>query len=291
LLARSAAPLIARNAGHRLELLERCGATLTAEQAGKLIDKRRRSGTLIGVRQGGSWHYPGCQFGEQRHEVIAGLPRLLEAMPKSSPRVVLDFLLAPDQTLNGRTPLEVLRAEGWTGDLDRLVRIEHGDGFAWAARRRCRYRETPSGAAPLPPAWLASANLPIQAVPAGTRLYRVQRLTRDRVFFGPGAAVMQEWLRDAGAVPYANGMSGAGPLKIILSVHSAEAIALRGIDLAWVEATIVAPDWTEPDSRPGRTRSFKAIAAFGSRVLRVVDRPADDGVMVITTFFDRGAKR
>jgi hypothetical protein len=138
LLARSAAPLIARNAGHRLELLERCGATLTAEQAGKLIDKRRRSGTLIGVRQGGSWHYPGCQFGEQRHEVIAGLPRLLEAMPKSSPRVVLDFLLAPDQTLNGRTPLEVLRAEGWTGDLDRLVRIEHGDGFAWAARRRYR---------------------------------------------------------------------------------------------------------------------------------------------------------
>jgi hypothetical protein len=131
------APLIARNARHRLELLERCGATLTAEQAGKLIgisrqaiDKRRRSGTLIGLRQGGSWHYPGCQFDEQRHEVIAGLPRLLEAMPKSSPWVVLDFLLAPDQTLNGRTPLEVLRAEGWTGDLDRLVRIEHGDGFA-----------------------------------------------------------------------------------------------------------------------------------------------------------------
>nr|WP_294545287.1 hypothetical protein [uncultured Rhodopila sp.] len=131
------APLIARNAGHRLELLERCGATLTAEQAGKLIgisrqaiDKRRRSGTLIGLRQGGSWHYPQCQFDEQRHEVIAGLPRLLEAMRGSSPWVILDFLLAPDQTLNGRTPLEVLRAEGWTGDLDRLVRIEHGDGFA-----------------------------------------------------------------------------------------------------------------------------------------------------------------
>ncbi len=131
------APLIARNAEHRLELLERCGATLTAEQAGKLIgisrqaiDKRRRSGVLIGLRQGGSWHYPRCQFDEQRHEVIAGLPRLMEAMPKSSPWVVLDFLLAPDQTLDGRTPLEVLRAEGWTSHLDRLVRIERGDGFA-----------------------------------------------------------------------------------------------------------------------------------------------------------------
>lgn len=80
-------------------------------------------------------------------------------------------------------------------------------------------------------------------------------------------------------------------MKIILSVHAAEAIALRGIDLAWVEATISDPDRTEPDPRPGRTRSFKAIAAFGGRVLRVVHRPADDGVMVITTYFDRGAKR
>jgi Domain of unknown function (DUF4258) len=80
-------------------------------------------------------------------------------------------------------------------------------------------------------------------------------------------------------------------LKIVLSVHAAEAIELRGIDLAWVEATISDPDRTEPDPRPGRTRSFKAIAAFGGRVLRVVHRPAEDGVTVITTYFDRGAKR
>jgi hypothetical protein len=130
-------PLIARNAEHRLDLLERCGGTLTAEQAGRLIgisrqaiDKRRRSRTLIGLRQSGSWGYPRCQFDEARHEVVAGLPRLLEAMPASNPWVVLDFLLAPDQTLNGRTPLAVLRVEGWTSDLDRLVRVERGDGFA-----------------------------------------------------------------------------------------------------------------------------------------------------------------
>ena len=98
-------------------------------------------------------------------------------------------------------------------------------------------------------------------------------------------------MRHAGAVAYPGGMSGANPLKITLSVHAVEAMELRGIDLAWVEAAIVAPDWTEPDSRPGRTRSFKAIAAFGSRVLRAIHRPADDGVMVIKTFFDRGAKR
>lgn len=131
------APLIARNTEHRLELLERCGATLTAEQAGQFIgisrqaiDKRRRSGTLIALRQAGSWQYPRCQFNEARHEVIAGLPKLLESMAMSNPWVVLDFLLAPDRTLDGRTPLDVLRAEGWTSDLDRLGRIQQGDGFS-----------------------------------------------------------------------------------------------------------------------------------------------------------------
>ena len=81
------------------------------------------------------------------------------------------------------------------------------------------------------------------------------------------------------------------PGKIILSAHAVEAIELRGIELAWVEATISDPDRTEPDPRPGRTRSFKAIAAFGERVLRVVRRPANNDVMVIAAYFDRGAKR
>lgn len=43
--------------------------------------------------------------------------------------VVLDFLLAPDTVLAGRTPLEALKA----GDHDqvlRLVRGIQGDGFA-----------------------------------------------------------------------------------------------------------------------------------------------------------------
>jgi hypothetical protein len=45
-------------------------------------------------------------------------------------------------------------------------------------------------------------------------------------------------------------------------VHAAEAIELRGFDSAWIEATISSPDRTEPDPRPGWTRSFKAIVAF-----------------------------
>jgi len=79
--------------------------------------------------------------------------------------------------------------------------------------------------------------------------------------------------------------------KVYLSAHAAEAVQLRGLELAWIEATLSDPDWTAPDPRPGRTRSYKAIAACGGRVLRVVHRPAADGVMVITAHFDRGARR
>jgi uncharacterized protein YuzE len=52
------------------------------------------------------------------------------------------------------------------------------------------------------------------------------------------------------------------PGKLILSAHAAEAVALRAIDLTWIEMTIFDPDRSEPDPQPGRTRSFKAIAAF-----------------------------
>jgi hypothetical protein len=131
------APLIARNAEHRTELLQAAGGTLNASEVAMLlgisrqaVDKRRRANGLLGLRQGGDWHYPRCQFDETRHDVIADLPRFLRELKSDSPWVVLDLLLAPDDALDGETPLEILRTQGWTQDIARLVRIEHGDGFA-----------------------------------------------------------------------------------------------------------------------------------------------------------------
>lgn len=43
----------------------------------------------------------------------------------------------------------------------------------------------PSGAAPLPPPWLARRSLPVLSIPAGTRVFRIHRLDHDPVFFGP----------------------------------------------------------------------------------------------------------
>jgi len=58
-----------------------------------------------------------------------------------------------------------------------------------------------------------------------------------------------------------------------------------------IETTVTYPDWTSPDPDPALTRSYKEIAAFGGRVLRVVHRTIGTDVLVVTAHFDRGARR
>jgi hypothetical protein len=65
----------------------------------------------------------------------------------------------------------------------------------------------------------------------------------------------------------------------------------RGIALSWIEATVTSPDKVEPDPDPALTRSFKAIVDFGGRILRVVHRQDGADILVLTAFFDRGARR
>lgn len=76
---------------------------------------------------------------------------------------------------------------------------------------------------------------------------------------------------------------------IRLTKHAQEAIEKRNIQITWLEAAILAPDWTSQD--PDRTRSFKQIPDFGGRILRVVSRLDGADVIVITAHFDRGAQR
>ena len=79
---------------------------------------------------------------------------------------------------------------------------------------------------------------------------------------------------------------------IRLTDHAERELRRRGIAREWVEATVVTPDWSGQDPRdPALTRSFKAITAFGDRVLRVVHRPDRDDMLVVTAHFDRGARR
>lgn len=131
------APLVARNAQHRFETLAAAGGALSSTQVAQwlavsrqAVEKRRRAHTLLAVRAGSDWRYPRCQFDEAEGDVIAGLPKLLGAFAETGPWIALDFLLSPDEALGGETPLQALRREGFSPALERLARIERGDGFA-----------------------------------------------------------------------------------------------------------------------------------------------------------------
>ena len=78
---------------------------------------------------------------------------------------------------------------------------------------------------------------------------------------------------------------------IRLTQHAMARIDNGEVARAWIDATIAQPDWTRPDPcRAGVTLSFRAIREFGGRELRVAHRPDGADVLVITAFFDRGAK-
>jgi Domain of unknown function (DUF4258) len=79
---------------------------------------------------------------------------------------------------------------------------------------------------------------------------------------------------------------------IRLTKHAQEAIGVRSIAFSWIDEAVRSPDLVEADPRhPERTRSYKAIAEYGGRVLRVVHRAEGDDIVVITVHFDRGARR
>lgn len=80
-------------------------------------------------------------------------------------------------------------------------------------------------------------------------------------------------------------------MMIKLTTHASEALALRCIEMDWVVATVTYPDTFGPDSkRAGVMLAFKRIETFGNRVLRVAYRPDGADILIITVFFDRGAK-
>ena len=79
---------------------------------------------------------------------------------------------------------------------------------------------------------------------------------------------------------------------IRLSKHVSDEMDRRRILLSYIAETLEAPDRVTVDRNdPSLLRSFKSIAAFGFRVLRVVHRPDGDDIFVVTAHWDRGAKR
>ncbi len=112
-----------RGLGVRERLLTAEGGTLTSEEAGQVlgvtrqaIDNRRKRGTLLAVPLGRrGYRYPAWQFGNGG--VLPGLDRTLKALGDTGPWVQMAFMLNGNAWLDGRRPLDALRA----GDLDAVV--------------------------------------------------------------------------------------------------------------------------------------------------------------------------
>lgn len=76
-----------------------------------------------------------------------------------------------------------------------------------------------------------------------------------------------------------------------LTDHVRQRMAERRIPVSWVEAAVQSPDWTGRDRNPELAHAFKEIADFGGRILKVVHRRDGADILVVTAYFDRGARR
>ncbi|WP_195904219.1 antitoxin Xre/MbcA/ParS-like domain-containing protein [Microvirga lotononidis] len=89
----------------------------------QLVEERRKAGELIAVETGEGYRYPACQFTPDG--IVAGLFEVLAVMPIRHDWMRLEWLLVPDEALEGLSPLEALRA-GRLEDLLDIARDHEG---------------------------------------------------------------------------------------------------------------------------------------------------------------------
>ncbi len=79
---------------------------------------------------------------------------------------------------------------------------------------------------------------------------------------------------------------------LILTMHAQQKVARFRLDLAWIEATIASPQHIDGDPDDATlVHAWRRIPERDGRALRVVFRSAGTDIVVVTAFFDRGARR
>jgi hypothetical protein len=92
------------------------------------IDRKVREGRLLALQGPGHRRaYPTCQFNADGG-VVAGLKSVLDALPTRNPWAVLNFLVNPQDGLDGAKPIDRLRA----GHVDDVVAAARGIGVQGA---------------------------------------------------------------------------------------------------------------------------------------------------------------
>ena len=76
-----------------------------------------------------------------------------------------------------------------------------------------------------------------------------------------------------------------------LSAHAAEVLVQRGIERAWLERVLAAPERDEVHAQDCELRhSLGRIVEHGNRYLRVVYNSSVNPIRVVTAYFDRSVK-
>jgi len=131
------ASLIAKGVEDKQKLIREAGGLLSASEVAKArgmspqaIYKQRRARKLLSVLYSGEEKFPAIQFTEQG-EPVPGLSAVLQVIGLAGPWGTLDFLLSPDDELDGLSPIETLKRH--PERLEEVVRLastqgEHGAG-------------------------------------------------------------------------------------------------------------------------------------------------------------------
>ncbi|MBW2734024.1 MAG: hypothetical protein JRH20_16680 [Deltaproteobacteria bacterium] len=129
----------ARLRGLRLRdtLLDAEGGTLGVDAVARLlrisrqaVAKRRRKGTLLAIKVGRRGDlYPVWQFDLDSDGLLAGLEEILKLLAEQSDWAKLRFFLAENVALEGKRPLDLLRA-GVMDPVRRAARLTNEHGLA-----------------------------------------------------------------------------------------------------------------------------------------------------------------
>jgi hypothetical protein len=121
--------LIAAGDVRKAELTEMAGGLLPSQAVAlllniseQLVEERHKAGEIIAVRAGEDYRYPACQF--EPDGIVPGLSEALAAMPMRPEWMRLEWLLVPDDALDGISPLEALNA----GRIEDVMDIARGQG-------------------------------------------------------------------------------------------------------------------------------------------------------------------
>jgi uncharacterized DUF497 family protein len=79
---------------------------------------------------------------------------------------------------------------------------------------------------------------------------------------------------------------------LVITAHARLRLRERNLRSEWIELAVRDPDWREPDlSDKSVERRFRAIPAFGNRILRVACVETNASIRIISVLFDRNARR